>query len=291
MVKIKAMLIGFLILPFLFSAPSAQAAPSENEINQYLADIGWTKQEFLEYIDYYEIPLDEYTMAGLKELLGPPINSKNYQDLLTKYGLTEKELNELMDHFGDSVNEYKFINDLDSTVEFYINADKSMAEVEKALSDTGITEAEAERFFNYLAEVEEKNKDQLDQMATNDTLWENLMTVEDPSQLSDEDLDEMVRLLEQTIALYEVKVALKADGRAVTLKDLLKMKEPPGTLSGSVYSTSGELLIDFNIPKEFFESMEALGDGEDMIHLGEISDDYVDHMHEEKYEDARKGLK
>jgi len=291
MVKIKLMLIGFLLLPFLFSAPSAQAAPSENEINKYIADIGWTKQEFLEYIDYYEIPLDEYTMAGLKELLGPPINSKNYQDLLIKYGLTEKELNDLMDHFGDSVKEYKFINDLDSTVEFYISANKSMAEVEKALSDTGITEAEAERFFNYLAEVEEKNKDQLDQMTTNDTLWEHLMTVEDPSQLSDEDLDEMVRLLEQTIALYEVKVNFKADGKAVTLKDLLKMKEPPGTLYGSIYSTSGELLIDFNIPREYFESMEAIVDGEDMIHLGEISDDYVDHMHEEKYEDARKGLK
>lgn len=291
MVYLKAMLIGLLTFSFLFSVPSAQAAPSKNEINQYIAEIGWTKQEFLEYIDYYEIPLDEYTMLSLKELLGPPINPNNFQGLLTKYKLTEKELNTLMDHFGDSVNKYKFINDLDSTVEFYIEADKDMADVEKAISDMGITESEVERLFNYLAAVEEKNKDQLDQMATNDTLWENLMTVEDPSQLSDEDLDEMVRLLEQTIALYEVKVNFKADGKAVTLKDLLKMKEPPGTLSGSVYSTSGELLIDFNIPREYFESMEAIVDGEDMIHLGEISDDYVDHMHEEKYEDARKGLK
>ncbi|SMQ86615.1 processed acidic surface protein [Bacillus sp. OV166] len=292
MVYIKAMLICLLTIPFLFNVPSAQAAPPENELNQYLAEIGWTKQEFLDYVDYYEIPLNDYnTVEDLKEVLGTPINSNNFQDLLIKYGLTEKELNDLMDHFGDSVNEYKFIEDMDATVEFYINADKDMAEVEKALSDLGITEAEAERFFNYLAEVEEKNKDQLDQMATNDTLWENLMNVEDPSQLSAEDLDELVRILEQTIALYEVKVNLKADGQAVTLKNLLKMKEPPGNLSGNVYSTSGELLIDFNIPREFFESMEAIVDGEDMIHLGEISDDYVDHMHEEKYEDAQKGLK
>lgn len=291
MVYIKAVLICLLTIPVLFHVPSAQAAPLENEINQYIAEIGWTKREFQDYIDYYEIPLDEYTMADLKELLGPPINAKNFQDLLTKYSLTEKELNDLMDHFGDSVNEYKFINDLDSTVEFYIAANKGMADVEKALSDVGITEAETERLFTYLGEVEEKNKDQLDQMATNDTLWENLMNVEDPSQLGDEDLDNLVRLLEQTMALYEVKVNFKADGQPVSLKDLLKMEEPPGHLYGSVYSTAGELLIDFNIPKEFFESMEALGDGEDMIHLGEISDDYVDHMHEEKYEDARKGLK
>jgi processed acidic surface protein len=291
MVYIKAVLICLLTIPVLFNVHSAQAAPLENEINQYIAEIGWTKQEFQDYIDYYEIPLDEYTMADLKELLGPPINAKNFQDLLTKYSLTEKELNDLMDHFGDSVKEYKFINDLDSTVDFYIASNKGMADVEKALSDVGITEAETERLFTYLGEVEEKNKDQLDQMATNDTLWENLMNVEDPSQLGDEDLDELVRLLEQTIALYEVKVNFKADGQPVSLKDLLKMEEPPGHLFGSVYSTSGELLIDFNIPREFFESMEPLVDGEDLMHLGEISNDYVDHMHEEKYEDAQKGFK
>ncbi|PFP23484.1 processed acidic surface protein [Bacillus sp. AFS073361] len=293
MVYIKAMLMCMLTIPFLFNVPSAQAAPSENELNQYLTEIGWTKQDLMDYLDYYEIPLDDFsTVEELKEIMGTPINSKNLQELLTKYGLTEKELNELMDHFGDNLNEYKFIEDLDATVEFYANYDKYMAEIESGLKEFGITEEEAERFFTYLTEVEEKNKDQLDQIATNDTLWEKVANVEDPSQLSDEDLDEMVRILEQTIALYEVKMNFKVNGQAVTLKDLLKMEEPPaGNLSGSIYSTSGELLIDFNIPKEYFESLEVVDEGEDILHLGEISDDYVDHMHEEKYEDGRKGLK
>lgn len=166
-----------------------------------------------------------------------------------------------------------------------------MAETENALAEFGITEEEAERFFNYLEEVEEKNKDQLDQIATNDTLWEKFTNIEDPSQLSDEVLDELVRILEETIALYEVKVNFQVDGKAVTFKDLLKMEEPPGNLSGSVFSTSGELLIDYTIPKEYFESLEVIDEGEDMLHIGEISDDYVDHMHEEKYENAQKDLK
>ncbi|SMQ81546.1 processed acidic surface protein [Bacillus sp. OV166] len=289
MVYIKAMLVCLLSFPFLFNVPAAQAAPPENELNQYLAGIGWTKQDLLDYLDYYEIPLDDFsTVEELKEILGTPINSTNFQEMLTKYGLTEKEFNDLMDHFGDSKNEYKFSEDLDAAVEFYVNYDDFMAEAEKGLAEFGITEEESERFFNYLAEVEEKNKDQLDQIATNDTLWEKLANVEDPSQLSDQDLDEMVQILEEIISLYEVKVNLKADGQAVTLKDLLKMQEPPGNLSASVYSNSGELLIDFNIPKEYFESLEGLEEGEDMLHLGEISDDYVDHMHEEKYEDAQQ---
>ncbi|WP_180960296.1 processed acidic surface protein [Neobacillus cucumis] len=290
MVKIKVILLCLLTIPILMNVSSADAAPPENELNQYLAEIGWTRQDLQDYLDYYEIPLDDYnTVEDLKEVMGTPINSKNFQELLTKYGLTEKEFNDLMDHFGDNKSEYKFIEDLDAAVDFYVNNDEYMAEVESGLGEFGITEEEAERFFNYLAEVEEKNKNQLDQIMTNDTLWEKFANVEDPSQLSDADLDEVARILEQTIALYEVKMSFKVNGQAVTLKDLLKMEEPPaGNLSGSIYSsTSGELLIDFNIPKEYFESLEAVVEGEDMLHLGEISDDYVDHMHEEKYEDVQ----
>jgi processed acidic surface protein len=292
MVYIKTLLICFLSFSFLFYAPSAIAAPPENELKQYLSGIGWTKQDLLDYLEYYEIPLDEFsTVEELKEILGTPINSKNFQELLTKYGLTEKELNDLFDHFEDSLNEYKFIEDLDASVEFYVNYDDYMAETEKALAEFGITEEETERFFNYLTEVEEKNKDQLDQIATNDTLWEKFLGVEDPSQLSDEELDEMVRILEEVISLYAIKVNYQVDGKAVTLKDLMKMQEPPGSLSASVYSISGELLIDFTIPKEYFESLEVIEGEEDLLHLGEISDDYVDHMHEEKYEAAGKRLK
>jgi processed acidic surface protein len=289
---LKTMLIFLLSFSFLFPVPAAQAAPPENELNEYLAGIGWTKQDLMDYLDYYEIPLDDYsTVEELKEVLGTPINSKNFQDLLGKYGLTEKEFNDLMDHFGDSKTEYKFIEDLDASLEFYVNNDEYMAETESGLAEFGITEEESERFNNYLEAVEEKNKDQLDQIATNDTLWEKFSNVEDPSQISEEEVDEMVRILDEITALYEIKVNYQVDGKPATLKDLLKMQETPNSLSASVYDLSGNLLIDFTIPKEFFEELEAVEGGEDMLHLGEISDDYVDHMHEEKYEQAQKGLK
>ncbi|MDR4947479.1 processed acidic surface protein [Neobacillus cucumis] len=293
MVRIKVMLVLMLTLPFLMNIQSAHAAPPENELNQYLADIGWTKQDLLDYLSYYEIPLDDFsTVDDLKNVMGTPINSQNFQELLTKYGLSEKEFNDLMGHFGDNLNDYKFIEDLDSAVGFYVNYDEYMAETEQALGEFGITEEEAERLFNYLAEVEEKNKNQLDQIATNDTLWENFLNVNDPSQLTEENLDDMIQILQQTIALYEIKINFKVNGQPVTLKDLLSMEEPPkGTLSGSIYSNSGELLLDFNIPQEFFASLGVVDNGEDLLHLGEISDDYVDHMHEKKYEQGRKNLK
>jgi processed acidic surface protein len=292
MVYIKAMLVCLLSFPFLFNVPSAIAAPPENELKQYLAEIGWTKQELLDYLAYYEIPLDDFdTVEDLKMIMGTPINSKNFQELLTKYNLTEKELNDLMDHFGDSVNEYKFIEDLDATVDFYVNHDEYMADVENGLAEIGITEEETERFFNYLAQVEENNKNQLDRMEALDTRMEKFLYIEDPSQLSEEELDELVQILEESIALYEVKIKFAINNKDVTLKGLLKMKEPPNNLYTSIYSTKGELLIDFSMPAEFFETAEVIDEGEDMVHVGELSDEYVDHMHEEKYKNAEKELK
>ena len=289
---LKAILICLNTFLFMFNVSSVQAAPPEKELNQYLTGIGWTKQDLMEYLNYYEIPLDEFnTVEELKEILGTPINSTNFHELLKTYDLTEKEFNDLMDHFGDSKNEYKFIEDLDSSVEFYVNYDEFMAETEAGLAEFGITEEESERLNNYLEAVEEKNKNQLDQIATNDTLWEKLANVEDPSQITDEVVDEMIQILEETIALYEIKVNYQVDGKAVTLKDLMKMEKPPGSFSASIYDISGNLLMDLTIPKEFFEDLEAVEEGEDMLHLGEISDDYVDHMHKEKYENAQKNLK
>jgi len=35
----------------------------------------------------------------------------------------------------------------------------------------------------------------------------------------------------------------------------------------------------------------VLDEGEEMLHVGELSDEYVDHMHNEKYENADKDMK
>lgn len=284
----NAMQISLISILFLFYVPAASAAPPEQELNQYLAEIGWTKQELLDYLAYYEIPLDDFsTVEDLKLIMGTPINAENFQELLAKYDLTEQEFNELMDHFGDSKNEYKFIEDLDAAVEFYVNHDEYMAEVENELAKIGITEEEAEKFFNYLALVEENNKDQLDQMTALDARLEKFYEVEDPSALSDEELDELAQILEESIALYEIKVKFKVDNKEVSLKELLKMKEAPNNLFASVFSSAGELLIDFNVPAEFFDTGYVMDEGEEMIHVGELSDEYVDHMHEEKYDNAQ----
>ncbi|MBI0580800.1 processed acidic surface protein [Neobacillus cucumis] len=278
-------LLSILLLSF---APFASATPPENELNQYLTEIGWSKQELLDYLDYYEIPLEDFnSVEELKSILGTPINSKNLQDLLTKYNMTQSELNALLDHFGDSLNDYKFIEDLDSSVGFYTNHDKYMAGIEDELQKIGITEQEVENFFTYLSQVEENNKDSLDQMESLDYRLEQFMNTTDPSaELTEEQLTELTDILTTAFDLYGIQVKLKNNDKDITLKDLLTMSEPPGNLYTGIYTKTGAPLIDFTLPAGFFEGLMA--GYEEMLHLGELSDEFVDFLHQDKYNNSRR---
>lgn len=292
MVYVKAMLVCLLSFPFLFHVPVANAAPPENELNQYLTEIGWTIEELLDYLAYYEIPLEEFnTVDELKEIIGTPINLENLQGVLTKYNLTEEELNEQLDRFGDSLVYYKFIEDLDASIDFYVKHDEFLAEVESDLAAIGITKEELNIFFNYLIQVEEDNKNQLDQMTAIDNRLEKFLYVDELSQLTNNELDELVQILEETISLYEIKVKFAVDNKDVTLQELLQMKEAPDHVYASIYSTAGERLLNFSVPAEFFETMMFVNEAEALIHMGELSDEYVDSMHEKKYEQAQRRYK
>jgi hypothetical protein len=52
-------------------------------------------------------------------------------------------------------------------------------------------------------------------------------------------------------------------------------------ITTSIYSKIGELLMDFTIPSEFFQSIV---DGwNQMLHLGDLSNKLVDYLHDQKY--------
>lgn len=292
MVYVKAILVCLLSFPFLFSIPVANAAPPENELNNYLTEIGWTIEELLDYMAYYEIPLEDFnTVEELREIIGTPINSENLQGLLTKYNLSKEELEEQLDTYGDSLVYYKFIEDLDASVGFYVNHNEFLAEVESDLAAIGITNEELNIFFNYLIQVEEDNKNQLDQMTAIDNRLEKFLYVDELSQLTEKELEELVQIFEETNSLYQIKVKFAVNQKDVTLDELLEMKEAPNHVYASVYSAAGEQLLNFSVPAEFFETMMFINEAEALIHMGELSDEYVDSMHEKKYEQAQRRYK
>jgi processed acidic surface protein len=271
----------------LTSVSGAMAAPPENELTKYLEKIGWTKQDLMDYLTYFDIPLSEInSVADLKNLLGTPINSRNYKELLSNHKLTDKQLKVLLEHFGDSLSEYKFIEDLDTSVRFYIQHDDFMAEIENDLNELGITDQEVEKFFNYIGQVEEENKSQLDQLKLLDSRIEQYLNQTSPSNLSKEQVAELAEIFTKTNDLLKIKVNFKMNNQEISLQDLLEMGDITGNLYTSVYSNSGDLLIDFNLTSDFFQSV--MNGWDEILHLGDLSNEFVDLVHEGKYKSMFK---
>jgi processed acidic surface protein len=283
----KSVVISLLSLLLLIHVPGAMAAPPENDLQQYLAKIGWKKQDLMDYLTYYEIPLNEInSVADLKDILGTPVNEENYQELLNKYKLTDKQLKTLLSHFGDSLSEYKFIDDLDTSVSFYIQHDDFMAEIENDLNELGITDQEVERFFDYIGQVEEKNKNQLDQLKLLDARIEQYLNKTTSSELNKEQVAELAEIFSKATDLLEIKVNFKMNNQDITLQDLIEKEDIPGNLYTSVYSNTGNLLIDFNLTSDFFQSVTNGLD--EILHLGDLSNEFVDLTHEGKYKSVYK---
>ncbi|WP_052404698.1 processed acidic surface protein [Bacillus rubiinfantis] len=280
---IKNFIVAFLLVSSLMiSFSKVHAAPPAEELNQYLAEIGWSKQELVEYLNYFEIPLEEFnSVEELKSVLGTPINEKNLQELLKTYNLSKEELNDLLKQFGDSLDEYKFIEDLDTALTFYTNHDDFLDEINKELAKLGITEAEIQNLFNHLAMVEENNPNQLDLMESLDYRIEQLLETADPTELTTEQINELADVVEDIFQAYSIQVKIKYNDKAISLNELLRLKKP-GKLYMSFSTLSNEPLLDFTIPADYFEEM--MSGWEQIIHIGDIANEFVDFLHDEKYQ-------
>jgi hypothetical protein len=71
------------------------------------------------------------------------------------------------------------------------------------------------------------------------------------------------------------------DDQDISFQDLLKMQDIPGNLNTSINSSTGQLLIDFNLTSDFFQSV--INSVDEMLHVGDLSNELVDLMHEGKY--------
>ncbi|TRZ38489.1 processed acidic surface protein [Niallia circulans] len=70
----------------------------DSEFEAFLAEIGWGKQDYLDYLESKGGSLDDYDSVIY---LGTPLTEESIRPLLTDYGITRVELNELLTEFGD----------------------------------------------------------------------------------------------------------------------------------------------------------------------------------------------
>ncbi len=278
-------LIFSILLVFASTIP-VLAAPPQEDLNALLADLGMTQDELQSYLDYYEMSLDDFvTIEDLQFVLGTPITEDNLSILLSDYGMTRPELDALLAEFGETVeDDYWFIEDLDSSIDFYINHEQYMMEAEEFLTSIGLTEDEVNAFFTHLTALDQMSLDE--QMEQLSTRLESFMTMDPETALTDAQIQELSSVYSDMMISLNLnpKYFLEdASGgmREVTLGELLAMQDPNGqNLVIEMYDTQGTLLLDMKLTEDMLTSEYLFEAANELTHVGELAGELTDVRHE-----------
>ncbi|MBD8070536.1 processed acidic surface protein [Bacillus sp. PS06] len=148
----RFVVICFVLTLFNISTTNfAFAEITDKEVSQYINDIGLTNEEVENYLTSNHSSIDEFdSVADLDSFLGTPITSENLNQLLTVHDLSEEELHTLLSGFGENLDNYLFIEDLEVDVGFYLKHAEIIHEAERLLSDIGMTRDEANQLFDHI---------------------------------------------------------------------------------------------------------------------------------------------
>lgn len=277
---------------FLFwGYQSANAAPPKQEVNQILTELNWTQQQLVEYLDYYELTLDDFESGeDLRMVLGTPITPENLAELLQQYEITRQEMDVVLAEFGETLEDYYFIEDLDVALNFYLDHDGKMAEIEEFLSLIGLTEEEADALFTHLMELDENKLEQ--QMKNIMSRLDPYLMMEDMTELSESQEDELTSLLQEFLKALKLEAQFTLiDNNAVetmvSFKQLMNMEELYNNdLLIALYNLNGDLILDMRLSEDMLSSEFFIESGIEFAELGNLAGELTNMLHDRLPETA-----
>lgn len=260
---LPAVLAAILAIWALPLSAFAAVDPKNPEFQKYLEEIGMSEQDFVTYFEeIHDYTLEEFdSVLEIKDYLGEKINKENLKALLADYGMTQKELEQLLAENGMSLNDFIFIDDLEDEI-IYLAVDSIDEEaIIDALAGFGLTNDEMQRLEAHLDKVVE-NADEEAFLAKLLSLGDRLMAFPDfesSSELTPAQIAELLSIWDELLDLLQLKVDyyLVKDGieTPVSLSALVQMDTVNGAdLLIKIYSKDGEFLADLLITKEMFGS-------------------------------------
>lgn len=281
--------VAFCFLLLFGTNGMALAAPPQEELNQLLSELNWTMVELEEYLAFYELTIDDFdTIEELNWMLGTPITEENLNELLQTHGMTRDELDTLLGEFGESLADYHFIEDLEISLDFYMNHEDIMFELEDFLAQIGLTEEEVDRLFTHLLAIDETALET--EMENILSRLEPYLAVEDPTQLTSEQRNELFTIWSELLAAYHLKANFYlVDGTktAISFQELTNLEELNGrSVLIELYDLQGNMLLDMQLSNEMLTSNFLFEIGEEFIHIGELAGELTNELHDAKLPDT-----
>ena len=281
----KKFFIAFIVIFCCFAWQPVKAAPPQQEVNKILTELNWTEQQLIQYLDYYELTLDDFeTGEDLRMVLGTPITPELLAELLQQYEITRQEMDVVLAEFGETIEDYYFIEDLDVALSFYLDHNGEMAEIEEFFSLIGLTEAEVDALFTHFMELDEKKLEK--QMENIMQRLDPYLMMDEATELTDAQQDELIGLFQEIMEALNLKVqfTLVDDNHVetiVTFKQLMDMEELYGNdLLISLYNLHGEMILDMRLSEEMLSSEFFIESGIEVAELGDMAGELTNMFHE-----------
>ncbi len=253
---------------------------SDQELDQFLQEIGWDKQAYLDYLESKDWSLENIDVI---DKLGTPLTEESVQQVLADYELSREELNSLLAEYGDieagqdvlDGTGIIFAEELDESVNFYLNElddilnDEDLAELSSIFAEFGLTEAELENLFNHLETLNMEDPS-LEQELLD--ISDRLMAFEEfetADELTAEQIAELLGAFNRLLDIFQIDTSfyLVKDGQKqpVSLQALVTMDAAGGfDLLIELYNKQGQFLADIVFTAEMFGSELITDTGKDI---------------------------
>ncbi|UFT99722.1 processed acidic surface protein [Radiobacillus kanasensis] len=261
MKKFVSFLVVGLFLVQVMLPTIAKAAPNETELNEYLTTLGWTKTQLETYLlDEYDSTLADFsTMEELELFLGEIVTPETLQALLADYGLTEVEFNQVLADNGLTINDFKFIDDVDWFLMEQGYVSGSYEELLTVISDLfGLSDTEIEKLTAHLDSIAVDADFEKKLMEISAQL-ESMSSFESASDLTEQQKQDFVNAWNELLSLFEVQANyyLDKDGvtTPVTMAQLVEMDDTDGaSLVIEIFDLDGNFLADLVLTADMFGS-------------------------------------
>ncbi|WP_169891079.1 processed acidic surface protein [Litchfieldia alkalitelluris] len=261
-----------LSLQYVSVANEVHAALSNEEVKQYIEGIGLTHEELTDYLAYHNSSLDEFeTVEELESYLGTPIDANNFGQLLTVHDLTEKELHTLLAGFGESIDDYLFIEDLEVDVNFYLKHAETLHEAERLLSDIGLSEDEADRLFEHLISVNKNNTIE-NELSTININLEQYFSYDTATSLSDGQKNDLSALFENMLSTLRLNpsyyIVMDKTKKDISLQELLTMNVSEDmVVVVELMDEEDQVIMDMHLTEDRLNSDYLLDRGEQFLNI------------------------
>ena len=260
---------------FLLFEQSYSTPITEETLADFLQQRNMTKEQLLALLSSHHESLKDYSSIGeLADAIDyyqslTPLTEETLNELLDTLGLTRQQLEELLAANHDSLHNYTTVEELSEAIVDYMLPD---------LEELGLTNAELEKLYHHFQSLNMEDPQFASQMEELGRRLEAISSYdfEGVTELSPAQIAEIADVIHDMLDIFQldVKFYLTKNGekKPLSLATLLTMESTNGyDLLIEIYNKQGELLADFILTADMFNSDLFENVGKDLEKAGKVA--------------------